>query len=309
MQAILSKSKLVILAVFSLVFLTASPSFIDLISGSSINTANSVWNSISNDFMLDHKAESSSRVQAEIQKLLADQVKLRQILAAAGPYIYFIHNEVKARGLPAELALIPVIESEFNPNDRSHKGATGLWQLMPQTAVELGVKVKSGYDGRRNVVSSTKAALAYFNDLGNLFNGDWYLAIAAYNCGQVKVAHVERRIGSNNFWNLPLPTETKLYVPKLLAIAEIIKHHEKYGVELPPITNKPVFMQFKFKTPVSLAQVAKSTGISIQTLNSLNPDYYNHQGKAAKANGANTLLVPVEKANIVRVVFAQKILA
>lgn len=159
----------------------------------------SVWDNIGAQLKLNHRA-NSAQVRAEIRKLLADQGKLYSILKAAGPYIYFIHKQTEVRGLPAELALIPVIESEYNPNDHSKKGATGLWQLMPGTAHELGIKVKSSYDGRRSVVASTKAALAYFNDLGHLFDGDWDLAIAAYNCGQVKVKSVQRRTGSEDFW-------------------------------------------------------------------------------------------------------------
>lgn len=255
------------------------------------NSDNSIWSSMSREFKLDHKTQSA-RVQAEIRKLLADQGKLYNILRAAGPYIYFIHQQTKARGLPAEIALIPVIESEFNPNDHSKKGATGLWQLMRGTAHELGVKVKSNYDGRRDVVASTKAALAYFNDLGNDFNGNWYLAIAAYNCGQGKIASVIRRTGSNSFWNLPLPQETKIYVPKLLAVAAIVKNPKKYGVKLPPITNKPYFTEVKANKPINLTQVAKSSGVSEKTLHTLNPDY-NH-GVVPK-KGAYTLLVPINK--------------
>jgi membrane-bound lytic murein transglycosylase D len=149
-------------------------------------TVDSFWGNLSSELQLDHKTESKA-VQNEIRKLLADQDKLYSILKAAGPYIYFIDQQRKARGLPAELALIPVIESEFNPNDHSSKGATGLWQLMPRTATDLGIKVRSNYDGRRNVLNSTNAALAYFNDLGNTFKGNWLLAIAAYNCGEVRI--------------------------------------------------------------------------------------------------------------------------
>jgi membrane-bound lytic murein transglycosylase D len=185
-----------------------------------------IWNNIRDDFKIDHKVEQA-QVKKEIHKLLADQDKLYSILKAAGPYLYFIHQQTQQRGLPSELALIPVIESEFNPNDYSTKGATGLWQLMPGTAHELGIKVRSRYDGRRNVVVSTAAALAYLKDLGTAFDGNWYLAIAAYNCGQVKIDSAIRRAGSRSFWSLSIPKETKLYLPKLLAVAEIIKNPAK----------------------------------------------------------------------------------
>lgn len=260
--------------------------------------ADSIWSSMGREFSLDHSAQSS-QVKSEIRKLLADQAGLYKILKAAGPYIYFIYTQTNARGLPAELALIPVIESEFNPNDHSNKGATGLWQLMPGTANELGVKVKSNYDGRRNVVASTKAALAYFNDLGTMFKGNWLLAIAAYNCGQMKVASAERRTGSHSFWNLPLPKETKYYVPKLLAVAEIVKHPEKYGVQLPPINNEPYFAELQVKKPVNLENVAKKSGISIETLHTLNPDH-KHSIVSPQTKAPATLLVPVKKVSEVK---------
>lgn len=199
---------------------------------------NSIWDVMAGEFKLNDQTQSI-RVQAEIRKILADRDKFIQILWAAQPYIYYIHQQTEARHLPAEIGLIPVIESEFNPNDHSSKGARGLWQLMAGTAHELGVKVRTGYDGRLDFAVSTKAALAYFKDLGSEFKGNWYLAIAAYNCGQVRVESAVRKAGTRSYWKLSLPTETKLYVPKLLAVAEIIKNPHKYGIQLPPIANKP----------------------------------------------------------------------
>lgn len=260
----------------------------------SVKTEESIWASISRELTLDHK-DQSSQVKAEIRKLLADQDKLYKILKAAGPYIYFIHKQTQMRGLPAELALIPVIESEFNPNDHSNKGATGLWQLMPGTASELGVKVKSGYDGRRNVVASTKAALAYLNDLCNNFDGNWYLAIAAYNCGQGKIESAQRRTGSDNFFRLPLPRETQLYVPKLLAVAAIVKNPEKYGVQLPPINDKPYFKEMKVTKPVNLMKLAQTSGISAETMHTLNPDRKQEMVTPGKKD-VSTILVPINKA-------------
>lgn len=315
MQYFINRSKHFILAVLSCSLFIALNAGNPEISGlgfittqihkQTAKTDDSFWSSMSSDLKLDHKTQSA-RVQAEIRKLLADQGKLYQILQQAAPYIYFIHKQTEARGLPGELALIPVIESEFNPNDHSKKGATGLWQLMPETAHELGINIKSGYDGRRNVVASTKAALAYFNDLGNCFNGNWYLAIAAYNCGQVKVQKEQRRTGSESFWNLPLPKETKYYVPKLLAVAAIVKNPAKYGVHLPPISNEPYFTEIKLKKAVKLAQVSETAGISLETLHTLNPDY-NH-GNVLPKKGAYTLLVPTDKVVAVREELADKVL-
>lgn len=271
----------------------------------SVKPVESVWDSLSRELNLDHKAQSV-QVKAEIRKLLADQDKFYQILDAAGPYIYYIYKQVQARGLPAELALIPIIESEFNPYDRSKAGATGLWQLMPGTASELGVKVKNGYDGRRNVIASTKAALAYFNDLGNMFNGDWYLALAAYNSGQGRVKSEVKHTGTSNFWNLRrLPKETKFYVPKLLAVAAILKNPEKYGIELPAVDNKPYFTELKVKKEVNLEKVAKSSGMNVKTLTLLNPDY--KKGSVPKKNNAYSLLVPVDKLPAVKAQLSESV--
>lgn len=263
----------------------------------------SVWESMGRAFTLNHKTNTVA-VQREINRFVNDHERLTQILQAAGPYIYYIYKQTRERGLPAELALIPAIESEFNPNDHSNKGATGLWQLMPQTARDLGVQVKSNYDGRRNVIDSTKAALVYFNDLVNNFNGDWYLAIAAYNCGPMRVASAEHRTGSQSFWDLPLPRDTQYYVPRLLAIAAIVQNPQKYGVKLPPITNKPYFTQVPVSKPVNLNQVAKSSGVNLKTLAALNPDIKQNNVPANKAN--STLLVPVTHAPKITAVLSSK---
>lgn len=260
------------------------------------NQSETVWDSMGRAFALNHKTNTPA-VQKEINRFVNDHERLTHILQSAGPYIYYIFKQTKQRGLPAELALIPAIESEFDPNDRSNKGATGLWQLMPQTARDLGVQVKDGYDGRRNVVDSTKAALAYFNDLVGNFNGDWYLAIAAYNCGPMRVESAEHRTGLQSFWQLPLPRDTEYYVPRLLAIAEIIKNHKKYGVKLPPVTNQPYFTQVQVNKSVNLTQVAKTSGVNIKTLAALNPDI---KQQVPVKKGAATLLVPVSHAPIIK---------
>lgn len=316
MQLINNFSKSIIVAVVSCSFLLAWDNstiteITSFVSENRYNTstmsADSVWNSISNELKLDHRIQSS-QVQAEIRKILADQGKFNSILNTAGPYIYYIYQQTKQRGLPAEIALIPIIESEFNPNDHSKKGATGLWQLMPQTAHELGVKIKSGYDGRRNVVASTRAALAYFKDLGNLFKGNWYLAIAAYNCGQDRVQSAMRKSGSDSFWNLRLPLETKYYVPKLLAVAAILKDPRKYGVQIPATNNQPYFSELAVKKSVTLAQVSKSSGININTLHALNPDY-DHKLKQKPKKEATVLLVPVNKVATVKSKLADSVKA
>lgn len=248
----------------------------------------SVWNIIGPQLKLDHKVQAA-QVKREIRRLLADPAEFHRILNAASPYIHYIYHQTQARGLPAELALIPYIESEFNPNDHSSVGALGLWQLMPGTARELGVRVGGGYDGRRNLVMSTRAALLYFRDLGKYFNGNWYLAVAAYNCGQVRVRSAVRHSGVRDVWNLySLPRDTKFYVPRLLALAEIIKNPHKYGVKLPTVINKPYFSEIKLAKSSTLDQVARKAGLSVKELQKLNPDF-----KYGRITTANSLLIPV----------------
>lgn len=308
MQLITSFSKYVLLAVLSGIFLITwnSVNSSDAQAFGSINQiyssteVSSLWSNLSDAFKLDHKADSR-QVQAEIHKLLADQDNFNKVLRDATPYIYFIYQQTQAYGLPAEIALIPFIESEFNPNDHSNKGAIGLWQLMPQTARDLGVKVKSGYDGRKNIIDSTTAALTYFKDLGNLFNGNWYLAIAAYNTGEGRVLSAKRRIGSEDFFKMHLPRETELYLPKLLAVAEIVENPAKYGITLPKVSNKPYFTKVVVNKSATLDKVAQSSGISIKTLRKLNPDIKPGATIAAKKDGTHPVLVPVTKAAAVKV--------
>lgn len=310
MQLIMNFSKFIVLAVLSFCVFTTwyGKNTLDIVPAEIFSTddyviertkgsVDSIWSTLSSGFELDHRT-NSAQVKAEIRKLQADQQKFYEILKAAGPYIYFIHKQTKLRGLPAEMALIPVIESEFNPNDHSSKGATGLWQLMSGTARELGIKVISGYDGRRSVTASTHAALAYLNDLGNYFKGNWYLALAAYNAGQGRVDQAIRRAGSRSFWNLPVPKETRYYVPKLLAVAAIVENPKKYGIELPPIENQPYFAELKLNKSVSLDKIAKSIGVAIETLRKLNPDY--KTGTVVAKNGVYTLLVPIEKLSLAK---------
>lgn len=263
-------------------------------------TNNSIWRDIVSGFQIDHHA-SDPRVQKEIHKLLRNPKYFNRVLNNSAPYMYYIYQQTKAYGLPAELAMIPFIESEFSPNDRSYVGALGLWQLMPATARGLGVKVGRGYDGRRNVIASTQAALRYFDYLGKMFHGNWYLAIAAYNSGEGNVLRAERRDGSKDFFKLNhLPRETRLYVPKLLAVAEILSHPEKYGVTLPELKDKPFFMEINIDKPETLSKVAKDTGIQLKTLRKLNPDLKPGVIAPKQKDGEREVLVPFNESSKIK---------
>ena len=251
----------------------------------SSNKSNSIWLKIGGQLNLDH-ATQNPRVQTEIRKILADKKSFQSILNRSAPYIYYIYTQAKNQHLPAELTLIPIIESEYNPNDRSSVGATGLWQLMPATARGLGINP----DDRRNVIDSTNAALTYFNSLQKEFHGQWNMAFAAYNCGDGCVSSAIKKAHSNDYFNLKLPLETKLYVPRLLAVAEIIKHADKYGVVLPQIKDEPYFTKVEMNQSESLANYAKLTGTNLQVLQKLNPNF--PSGKTS--SHAPVLLVPAD---------------
>lgn len=230
-----------------------------------------IWDKLTQNFSLDHK-ENSPSVRAEIRRLTANKQQLERILTASSPYMYYIYQETQDHQLPGEIALIPFVESEFSPTDFSSKNAMGLWQLMPNTARLLGVK-DVYHGGRRNIVTSTQAALKHFNYLGNYYHHNWYLALAAYNAGQGRVDSAIRYTSSRNFWDLPLPSETKHYVPKLLAISAIVKNPQKYGVILPAIPNKPYFAELTIKKPMNIKQIAKSLKTKVDILYALNPQY------------------------------------
>lgn len=254
---------------------------------------NSVWSDIAQELTLSHN-ENDAKVQKQIHNLLSDKAEFNKALRAATTYIYFIHHQTKALGLPSEIALIPFIESQFNPNDRSSVGATGLWQLMPSTAKGFGVNVKGNYDGRKNVISSTHAALTYFKDLGKMFHGNWYLAIAAYNCGEGNVLSATRKAGSTRFNDLKLPAETEAYVPRLLAVAAIIKNPTKYGVTLPSVNDQPYFAELELSKPVNLNKLSQTAHIDMDTLKALNPDYVSGD------SSTHMLLIPANKLTTVR---------
>lgn len=257
---------------------------------------NSIWATMGEQFKLDHYTRRPE-VKAQIRWLQQHQHYVYRNLSAAAPYIYYIYQQTQAKHLPAELALLPFIESQYNPYARSYVGADGLWQLMPATASHLGVKMNHAYDGRRDIITSTNAALDYFETLHQLFNGNWTLAIAAYNGGSGTVQTAMRRhryfFHKPTFWDLYLPAQTHAYVPKLLALAAVIQDPGKYHIQLPPINNVPYFAAVNVKKRINLAQAAKSVGVSVSTMHTLNPGY--RGANTDPKTGTSTLLIPIGK--------------
>ncbi|WP_417879287.1 LysM peptidoglycan-binding domain-containing protein [Vibrio sp.] len=223
---------------------------------------------------------------------------LKTVSKRAEPFLYLITTKIEARDLPLELALLPVVESAFDPFAYSYGSAAGLWQFVPMTADRFGLERNYWYDGRRDVNAATDAALEYMTYLGNRFDGDWENAIAAYNSGGGRVSSAIRKnkkLGKpTDFFSLDLPKETRGYVPKLLALADILTNQKEYGIELPVIANKPVLTKVDPKEQLDLAIAAQYAGISVKELQSYNPGYNQW---ATSPTGPYTLLIPLEKAN------------
>lgn len=243
-------------------------------SAASGDSSNNLWTAIREGFKINHYANNPN-VQAQIYWFVHHQGYLDRTALRAAPFMYYIYQEVKARNLPSELVLLPVIESAYNPFVSSYAGASGLWQLVPGTARTFGVRQDWWYDGRRDITASTKAALDYFAYLQNYFGGDWLLAIAAYNSGEGTVSsavHRNARDGlATDFWSLRLPSQTEAYVPRLLALAVIIDNPQAYGVHLPPISNSPYLGQVEISSQISLGRAAQLAGMSLTELKILNP--------------------------------------
>lgn len=239
----------------------------------------------------------NARVQRELAWFRKHPKYLQRVRQRAEPYLHHIVELCEQRGLPAELALLPVVESAFQPFAYSPGRASGLWQFIPSTGRLYGLKQNWWYDGRRDVVASTDAAFRYLAKLGKDFDGDWLLALASYNAGEGRVMKAVKRNKRQgrpaDYWNLKLPRETQGYVPRLLAVAALVKDPEAYGMKLDPIANRPYFAQVETAGQMDLAIAADMAGISIDELYSLNPAFNRW---ATDPDGPHRLLVPVDKA-------------
>lgn len=257
-------------------------------------SADNLWDLLRTEFSLNHY-EFNPAVQDNIDYLMNDQDFLMRTALRSSPYLYFIHQQVKKRKLPAELVLLPIIESGYNPFIYSTAGAAGIWQMMPDTASGFGIKQDWWYDGRRDVVASTRAALDYLSYLFDFFDGNALLAIAAYNSGEGAVMSAIRRNiregKSTDFWALPLPRETRTYVPRLLALTIIIAHPERYPLRLPAVRNAPYLAQVDVGGQIDLKRAASFAGLSLKNIQQLNPGY-NHL--VTHPNGPYKLVLPIE---------------
>jgi membrane-bound lytic murein transglycosylase D len=219
---------------------------------------------------------------------------LQRVVDRARRYLFYIVEEVEKRGMPTEIALLPGIESAFKPTAYSRAHAAGLWQFIPSTGRHYGLKQNWWYDGRRDVVRATQAALNYLEKLKNEFNGDWFLALAAYNAGENRVhneiAYNRKRGRDTSYTNLRLKAETRRYVPKLIALKNIVLDPVRYGLRLDPIKNKKYFAEVDTKSQVDLSVISELAGIPHSELRDLNPAF---RRWATDPHGPHRLLVPV----------------
>jgi len=253
-----------------------------------------MWQVLPRQFQLK-KHFKHEQVQSQVKLLASQKVNIQDLAKQSEPYLYFVAEELRKRKMPAEIALLPTIESGYDPFALSHVGAAGLWQIMPDTGTYLGLERDTWFDGRRDVYASTEAALDYLEYLHSHFDNDWLLAIAAYHSGEGRVRKAIARNQQANkptdFWSLPLPEETLSYVPKLLALAAIAQKPKQYNIELPSIANQPYFEQVGMDTQLELTQIAQLADIDFDQLYQLNPGYY----RLATNSEPHDLLLPVNK--------------
>lgn len=227
---------------------------------------------------LELSEQARRRVDYWVDYYTRNTTNTHAIARQASPWLAWITHEVKARGLPGEIALIPFIESSFDPMARSHLGAAGLWQFMPATGQALGLKRSSRYDGRLDVLSATQAALDYVElQADQWYEGDLLLSLAAYNAGAGTVNQAVRRaqhLGkTGHYWDLKLPRETMHYVPKLIALSSIIADPERHGVDLPDIDVASGLTVVELTDRISIQEAARRLNIAPERLSGLNPGF------------------------------------
>ena len=255
-----------------------------------------VWVRLRNDYSLPKL--DNARIQREIDWYARHPNYMNRVNERAAPYMHYIVSEIEKRGMPGEIALLPIVESAFQPFAYSHGRAAGIWQFIPGTGRRYGLKQNWWYDGRRDVYASTQAALNYLQRLNKIFDGDWMLALAAYNSGEGTVLKAIRRNKKRgkptHFWALHLPKETRSYVPRLLAIAKVVADPAHYNIHIASLENTPFFRRVDTKSQIDLALAAEMADITLDELYKLNPGY-NRWATAPK--GPHHLLIPVAKAD------------
>jgi len=258
--------------------------------------ATNIWDKIGDQRNLD-LAPKRALVNYYTNKYRKDALHISSVSKSAAPYIFYIVQELKRRHMPLELALLPMVESGFKPTALSSKGAGGIWQMWPITAKRFGLQKDSWYDGRRDIMASTNAALDYLEFLEKKFAGDWLLALAAYNAGegriQAAIARNKALRRPTDFWSIKLPNETRNFVPKFLALNILVREQTKHMSNFGIIANQPYFQAIEVGQQIDLKFAAKLAKMSYKDLVKLNPAYLRD---CTHPDGPQVLLLPVENA-------------
>lgn len=254
-----------------------------------------LWHRIRQGYALDLD-RNDPRIDQELRWFLRNPGYLERCFQRAEPFLHFIIEAAEERGIPLEIALLPVVESAFDPFAYSHARAAGMWQFIPGTGLRYGLKQNWWYDGRRDIVASTSAAFDYLSYLNTFFEGDWEHALAGYNAGEGTVQRSIRRNLARgkptDFWNLDLPRETRAYVPRLLALARIVRDPEQHGVSLPPLGNEPRITVVDIDDQIDLAQAAQLAGLSVAEIYRYNPGFNRW---ATDPDGPHRLVLPIDR--------------
>ncbi|WP_315983143.1 transglycosylase SLT domain-containing protein [Aliamphritea spongicola] len=253
-----------------------------------------LWTLTREGMQLDLDADQP-RIATQFKWYASHPQYMQRVGQRSSRYYHYILNRIKERGLPTELALLPVVESAYDPFAYSSGRASGPWQFIPSTAKYFGIKSNWWYDGRRDIITSTEKALNYLEQLNKRFDGDWLLALAAYNAGGGTVSKAMRKNREaglpTDYWSLKLPRETMAYVPKLLAVSKLVRDAEQHQLVLPTLNNQPYFEIIDIGSQIDLAQAAKMANISTQELYQLNPGFNRW---ATDPSGPHRLLIPVK---------------
>jgi len=255
----------------------------------------SLWKRVEARYQLPNST-TNPRIITERNFYTKNQKYLDRVSVRSSRYLYYIAGQLEARNLPGELALLPIVESAYYPFAISTSNASGLWQFIPSTAKFLKMEMNWWYDARRDIPASTDTALNYLVFLRDHYDGDWLLALAAYNAGwgtiDKAVAKNKARGLPTDYWNLDVPAETRAYVPKLLALAQISKDPTAYGVSWPYIPDLPYFAEVRFKGQMDMAFAADLAGVDADELYMLNPGISRW---ATPPGGPYRLQVPIDQ--------------
>lgn len=265
----------------------------------SIQQPTTVWDRMASDFTFKAH-QSNPRVQQFIKQYTREEsVNLIKFSEHASPYLYHIVQLIEERGLPPELALLPIIESEYRPTATSNRGASGIWQLASLTGRLYGLKQDQWYDGRKDIDAATKVALDYLQYLYETFDHDWLLALAAYNCGDGRVSsaiRANKKLGKpTDYWSLKLPQETMYFVPKFLSLVYLIKNHRSLDINLAAIPNKQYFDTVKLNKQMNLQNAAALAELDIKEFRKLNPGFRSH---VTHPKGPHQIVLPVKNIEV-----------